>query len=183
MEIIHQEVNIQRAKAERNPLELDENICEVAQAWAEYLITIGKLDHEDKKYKGGSTVGKRLHKAGIGWQKCGENLTTYTPNDVVQGWMGSPGHRNNLLNHQFQKEGIGVAWYGGRCVCCQVLISPSISPITSIVMFFSTIGLFIFVGLWSTNSLISFFGLGIFFIALFVGIRNTIKRRRKKRRI
>ena len=30
--------------------------------------------------------------------------------DVVQGWMGSPGHRENILTNDYESEGIGVAF-------------------------------------------------------------------------
>ncbi|MEP0823868.1 MAG: CAP domain-containing protein [Nitrososphaera sp.] len=30
-------------------------------------------------------------------------------NDVVQGWMGSPGHRQNILDEQYDRQGIGAA--------------------------------------------------------------------------
>lgn len=40
-----------------------------------------------------------------------------SPRETVKGWMGSPGHRANLLNHSYEHIGIGVkrgAPSGGR---------------------------------------------------------------------
>ncbi|HEX3001551.1 MAG TPA: CAP domain-containing protein [Methanoregula sp.] len=34
----------------------------------------------------------------------------YIANKVVNGWMNSEGHRNNILDYHFQQEGIGVAF-------------------------------------------------------------------------
>jgi uncharacterized protein YkwD len=34
----------------------------------------------------------------------------YIANKVVNGWMNSEGHRNNILDYHFQQEGIGIAF-------------------------------------------------------------------------
>ena len=38
---------------------------------------------------------------------------------TVQSWMDSPGHRINLLDVRFDKEGIGVALVGGQLYITQ----------------------------------------------------------------
>ena len=40
--------------------------------------------------------------------------------DAVEGWLGSPGHRRNLLNRTFTVEGVGVATAGDRVYITQV---------------------------------------------------------------
>ena len=40
---------------------------------------------------------------------CGENIAAGQgePKDVVEAWMNSPGHRDNIMNKDFKKIGIG----------------------------------------------------------------------------
>ena len=52
-----------------------------------------------------------LDMVGYKYQYVGENLTAniLDEEDVVSAWMGSPGHRRNLLDPKFTHVGIGVA--------------------------------------------------------------------------
>jgi uncharacterized protein YkwD len=75
---------------------------------------------------------ERLQQAGINWYICGENtfcipsVKTYhyingievgrdyytmeqVAEEAVNGWMSSPGHRENILNPQYTYSGLGVA--------------------------------------------------------------------------
>lgn len=38
------------------------------------------------------------------------NTEEYIADKVVNGWMNSEGHRNNILDYRFQQEGIGIAF-------------------------------------------------------------------------
>ncbi len=40
----------------------------------------------------------------------------YIANKVVNGWMNSEGHRNNILDYHFQQEGIGVAFASDNAI-------------------------------------------------------------------
>jgi uncharacterized protein YkwD len=54
---------------------------------------------------------------GVRWQYVGENLqwaTQNTPQFAVQQWMGSAGHRANILGSQFKQLAVGV--YQNHCV-------------------------------------------------------------------
>ena len=46
-----------------------------------------------------------------------ENLAraAATPHDVVEAWLGSPGHRSNLLDPTLDQVGIGCLLDDGRC--------------------------------------------------------------------
>lgn len=66
----------------------------------------------------GDTMVQRVHSAGIFYLMLGENLFkgTNIPKPVpeaVQGWMESPGHRENILRPEYQQTGIGV-WHQGN---------------------------------------------------------------------
>ncbi len=42
--------------------------------------------------------------------------------DTVEGWMGSEGHRANILNRGFDEAGIGVSFFEGYMIAVQVFI-------------------------------------------------------------
>jgi uncharacterized protein YkwD len=52
----------------------------------------------------------RAEAAGYDWRALGENIAwnSVTPEDVVAGWMRSPGHCKNIMNPSFTE--IGVAY-------------------------------------------------------------------------
>ncbi len=56
------------------------------------------------------TVDNRIDYAGFEMTGFGENLALgpVTPADVVNAWMGSSGHRANILNPDFEFSGVGV---------------------------------------------------------------------------
>ncbi len=80
------------------------------------------LDMVDRQYfghvsKSGRDVVDRLTRTGyLGGAQTwavGENLawgsgSRSTPRRIVKAWMGSPGHRHNILNARFREIGIGV---------------------------------------------------------------------------
>ncbi|WP_456786650.1 CAP domain-containing protein [Cellulomonas sp. P5_C5] len=55
-----------------------------------------------------------------------ENLAraAATPHDVVQAWLGSPGHRANLLDPSLDQVGIGCLLDDGEMLCSQVFLGP-----------------------------------------------------------
>jgi uncharacterized protein YkwD len=61
----------------------------------------------------GSTLGQRVDAVGYPWSTLGENIAAgqTSVNQVVDGWIASPGHCANLLNPNFQD--VGVACVAG----------------------------------------------------------------------
>jgi uncharacterized protein YkwD len=55
-----------------------------------------------------------------------ENLAraAATPHDVVDAWLASPGHRNNLLDPTLDQVGIGCLLDGAEMLCSQVFLGP-----------------------------------------------------------
>lgn len=55
----------------------------------------------------GSTAGQRLTANGYGWSTWGENVAAgqSTVDAVMQAWMGSAGHRANILSPAFNEMG------------------------------------------------------------------------------
>ena len=51
---------------------------------------------------------------GISYKSAGENIAMgqTTPEQVVQAWMNSPGHRENIMNSSFTHIGVGYVASG-----------------------------------------------------------------------
>lgn len=63
----------------------------------------------------GTLPWDRMTAAGYSWNSAGENIAAgySTPQAVVDGWMGSPGHRANILSTSFRELGIGYVLQAG----------------------------------------------------------------------
>ena len=59
-----------------------------------------------------SSMGVRIRRQGYSWTICGENIGKgyRTEEQVITGWMNSPGHCSNIMNPKFKE--IGVAKMG-----------------------------------------------------------------------
>lgn len=72
--------------------------------------------HSNMSHTGsdGSDPGARITRAGYTWSTYGENVAYgySTPEKVMEGWMNSQGHRENILNCSFKEIGIGLAQPG-----------------------------------------------------------------------
>jgi uncharacterized protein YkwD len=103
-------VNQEREEAGCDPVTVDSRITAAAQDHSQDQADMGKMTHTGSD---GSTVGKRITRAGFTWSKVGENVASGTTSAerVMQMWMNSSAHRANILNCSF--ENIGVARVGG----------------------------------------------------------------------
>lgn len=92
-----------------------------ALAWNDAL-TSASLVHSDDMVAAnffshtgsdGRNAGQRITAAGYAWRTWGDNIAAghRTVNQVVAGWMNSPGHCANLMNPNFRD--IGVACVAG----------------------------------------------------------------------
>jgi uncharacterized protein YkwD len=71
-------------------------------------------DMQDKNYFShtsldGTTFSQRITAAGFAWRSAGENIAAGypSPQAVVDGWVASPGHCQNLMNPAFTQLGVG----------------------------------------------------------------------------
>ena len=66
------------------------------------------LGHEGSN---GNTVGARARDEGYPWRRIGENVATgrARPEQVVKGWLSSPGHCANIMNRSFTEMGAAYA--------------------------------------------------------------------------
>lgn len=101
-------VNKLRADEGLDPVSLHSRVSAAAQAHADYLASIRKLDHLGP---GGTDTGFRLQQAGFSWWAWGENVGAgfREPATLVDTWMASPAHRTQLLgDYQYVGVGVGV---------------------------------------------------------------------------
>ncbi|MFE5215780.1 CAP domain-containing protein [Streptomyces sp. NPDC056626] len=101
-------VNAERAKAGCQPLTLNSTLTKAAQAHSADMAAHQNMSHTGSD---GSTPGDRITRAGYTWSSYGENVAYgySTPEQVMDGWMTSPGHRANILNCSFKEIGVGLA--------------------------------------------------------------------------
>ncbi len=68
----------------------------------------GYMDHTGRD---GSTPQQRVSRAGYAWLETGENLASgvMDAGDVVQGWLHSPGHCENLMWPAYTEMGVAFA--------------------------------------------------------------------------
>jgi len=104
-------VNTQRIANGLQTLVLNQSLVTVAQNFAQAMATQGFFSHNSPD---GSTPGQRIESAGYEWRTWGENIAYgyKTPEEVMNGWMNSSGHRASILNANFKEIGIGFAING-----------------------------------------------------------------------
>lgn len=98
-------VRVNRARERHGRKPLRATVClttKVAQPWAKHMAATETMVHQD---------------LGVVFEKCpgltrvGENIAYGYPTAkaVMRGWMGSEGHRRNILDKRFRKIGLGLA--------------------------------------------------------------------------
>lgn len=105
-------VNEERAKEGAKPLVLDKDLCAVAKMHSEDMVSRNFFSHENPD---GASPFDRMSAYGIRYMAAAENIAAgqTTPEQVMDSWMNSPGHRANILNNAYGKIGIGFAMGGG----------------------------------------------------------------------
>ena len=97
-------VNKERAKAGLAPLVLNEKLCEMGKIKLQDMDDQKYSSHTSPVYGSPSEMAKTL---GITDKGCGENLAwSSTPENAMNAWMNSEGHRANILNPEYTQIGI-----------------------------------------------------------------------------
>jgi uncharacterized YkwD family protein len=106
-------VNQERAKAGLQPLQMDASLSKMALDKAKDMYNNRYFDHNSPTY--GSPFDM-MNAYGIHYSYAGENIAMgqRSPQEVMNAWMNSQGHRENILNAHYHK--IGVAYYNGEWV-------------------------------------------------------------------
>ena len=115
-------VNAERARWGRRPLKANNRLMRIARRHAANMARWNQMSH----YLGGS-VGQRIAADGYWVRSSGENIAygQSGPQHVMNVWMASSGHRNNILSTGYTDIGIGVAYSNsGQPYWAQVFATP-----------------------------------------------------------
>ncbi len=102
-------INKQRRAHGLPALRANRRLDRSAQGWTNVMVADGEFSH-------GSNFSARISAVGFIWSTAGENIATglKTPRDVVNAWMGSTGHCQNILSPSFADVGTGIRARGVR---------------------------------------------------------------------
>lgn len=106
-------VNQERAKVNLGALTKNSALTHSAQNYAAYMANENFFSHTGED---GSTFITRNKAAGYsGYRWMGENIAAgqSSPQEVMNGWMASSGHKANILNAKAKEIGVGYATNGG----------------------------------------------------------------------
>ena len=115
-----------RAEHMRPPLRVDPDLARIAREYSCALLARGALSHMGAD---GTTVSDRIRAAGKTFIAVGENLASSTNTRepveaAMDGWMKSPGHRENILRPDFTDTGVGVCHDGTTYYFTQLFLRP-----------------------------------------------------------
>jgi uncharacterized protein YkwD len=117
-------INSERIKEGLPALKPQAQLFEAARAHAANMAKKAKLEH---KLDGKSTV-ERVKATGYTYTIVAENLARgdVTLAEIVQAWMKSRSHRENILDADFTESGIGLARDGmGETYYAQIFAVPA----------------------------------------------------------
>ncbi|WP_078380356.1 CAP domain-containing protein [Sutcliffiella halmapala] len=98
--------NAERAKQGLAPLQLDSELSKVAKEKSNDMKQNNYFSHNSPKYGSPFDMMKQF---GISYRTAGENIAMgqKSPEEVVNAWMNSSGHRANIMNGNFTHIGVG----------------------------------------------------------------------------
>ncbi|MFP3884584.1 CAP domain-containing protein [Priestia filamentosa] len=120
-EQVVQLVNKEREKQGLKPVTLDKELSDVATKKSEDMKAKGYFDHTSPTYGSPFDMMKQF---GIEYKSAGENIAKgqQTPEEVMNSWMNSDGHRKNILNPSFTHMGVGYVEDGNSTYWTQMFI-------------------------------------------------------------
>jgi uncharacterized protein YkwD len=94
--------------AAAGPLAVDGRLSVAAQAHSDDMAARDYFAHASPE---GDTSAQRVSARGYNWSYVGENLAAgqVTATQVVNDWLASPGHCENLMRGQYTHFGVGYA--------------------------------------------------------------------------
>ena len=111
--------NIQRIKYNRKPFEFSKSLSIAAKEHSMDMVNYNFYSH-DSSVEGKKTVTDRLKLVGISNAFFAENIFDFSmkipsywtlAKGLVDGWMKSKGHRDNILNKEYNYLGTGTYYY------------------------------------------------------------------------
>lgn len=103
--------NAERTKAGLKALQTDDKLMAAAREKSQDMQLKKYFSHTSPTF--GSPFD-RMKALGITYKSAGENIAQgqRSPQEVVQAWMDSPGHRANILNANYTHIGVGYVKSG-----------------------------------------------------------------------
>ena len=103
-------VNAERANAGLGSLSSTTALNQAAQKRAEEIVSSFAHSRPD-----GRICFTVFEEYGITYRAAGENIAAgqWSPENVMNAWMNSPGHRSNILDSNFGHIGVGVVYVEG----------------------------------------------------------------------
>ena len=110
-------VNAERAKYGLSALTVDAKVQQAALVRAKESAP--SFSHTRPN---GSSFSTALTEAGVSYRRAGENIAygQRTPQQVMNAWMNSSGHRANILNEDFTTIGVGYTVINGTAYWAQL---------------------------------------------------------------
>lgn len=105
--------NQERAKYGLKPLKANWELSRIARYKSADMRDKNYFSYDSPTYGSPFTMIKSF---GLAYRSAGENIAAgqTTPQQVVQAWMNSPGHRANILNSSYTEIGVGYAAGGSQ---------------------------------------------------------------------
>ncbi|WP_175991319.1 CAP domain-containing protein [Bacillus sp. Marseille-Q1617] len=103
--------NQERAKQGLPALKVDAELSKVAKAKSQDMQQNNYFSHDSPTYGSPFDMMKQF---GVEYSSAGENIAMGqpTPEEVVQAWMNSDGHRKNILSSNYTHIGVGYVENG-----------------------------------------------------------------------
>ena len=123
-------VNRRRRGAGLTPLVVEPRLTRAARLHAGNMAARRELSHTIIGTTT-STLRSRLADVEYRFSSVAENIAygAISVEEVVGGWMRSPGHHTNIMNPVYTETGVGIARASnGDLYYCQVFGRPSLAP-------------------------------------------------------
>lgn len=106
--VVAERTNAVRAQYGLAPLAVHPQLTQAAQAHSNDQAARQRMSHTGSN---GSTMADRVGATGYSWSRIAENVAAgqRTPSAVTDAWLGSPGHRANMLDGSLVHIGVAVA--------------------------------------------------------------------------
>ncbi|ESQ79521.1 hypothetical protein AEYBE204_06670 [Asticcacaulis sp. YBE204] len=102
-------INVERVKAGCGEVKINEKLMQAAQRQS---LSMSQQNYFYHYGADGIKLKDRVKDTGYIYTLLGENIGAGqpTPQEIVTGWMESPGHRANILNCGYEEVGIGYIY-------------------------------------------------------------------------
>ncbi|TFB13398.1 sporulation protein [Filobacillus milosensis] len=114
-------VNQERQKRGLQPLKVSVELSDVAREKSRDMAKNNYFSHTSPTYGSPFNMMKQF---GIDYRAAGENIAMgqRSPEQVMNGWMNSDGHRKNILSSNFTHIGVGYVESNGSTYWTQMFI-------------------------------------------------------------